>query len=139
MNRPTQRSTALGLTFGTLAGLAAACAVAWRLGGAEGTGVLAGYLTAACLSALGVAWQAHALRTRPAGVMTATVGAFLAKLAVVLAGAVTFRYVEPAGRHVEWRSFLVAFAAGVLVVLAVGSLDNLRAFRRALKQGRSAA
>lgn len=139
MNRPTRRADARALTLGTLVGLAVASVVAWRLGGAEGTGVLAGYLTASCLSALGVAWQVHLLRTRPAQVMSAVVGAFLAKLAVVLLGAVVFRFVEPAGRHVEWRSFLVAFAAGALVVVAAGSLEALWTLRRGMKEERSAA
>lgn len=126
MNRPTE----LRLTLCTLAGLAAAGAVAWRLGGAEATGVLAGYLAGAFLSAVGAAWQGHLLRTRPEKVMGAMVGTFLAKLTVLLAAALAFRLVEPAGRHVEWRSFLIAFAVGVLVVLAAGVADTLRTLRQ---------
>jgi|SoiMethySBSTD1v2_1073268.scaffolds.fasta_scaffold1087689_2 hypothetical protein len=130
----TQHTTTL-LTVGTLAGLAVAAGIAWRLGGAVGTGVLGGYLMGASLSALGVAWQHHLLRTRPERVFSATVGVFVLKLAVLLCAALAFRYVEPAARQVDWRSFLVAFAAGVLLVIALGSMDTLRI----LKQRRSAA
>lgn len=130
----TQHTTTL-LTAGTLAGLALAAGIAWRLGGTLGTGVLGGYLLGASLSGLGVALQHHLLRTRPERVFPATVGVFALKLAVLLAAALTFRYVEPAARHVDWRAFLIAFAGGVIVVIGVGSLDTLRL----LKRPRSAA
>jgi hypothetical protein len=114
------------LSLATLAGLALAAGIAWRIGGALGTGVLGGYLVGAFLSAFGVAWQNHLLRTNPAKVFTATVSVFLLKLAVLLGAALAFRYVEAASAQVEWRAFLVAFAAGVVLVLAIGSLDTLR-------------
>ena len=91
----TQHTTLLSL--GTLCGLALAGGIAWRLGGALGTGVLGGYLL---------------------------------KLAVLLAAALVFRYVEPAARQVDWRGFLVAFAGGVMLVIAIGSLDTLRTLRQ---------
>lgn len=123
------------LTLGTLAGLALAAGVAWRLGGALGTGVLGGYLLGASLSACGIALQNHYLRTRPERVMAATTGVFLLKLAMLLLSALVFRYVEPAARQVDWRAFLVAFVAGVVLLIAVGSLDTMRI----LKERRSVA
>jgi hypothetical protein len=125
----------LRLSLATLAGLALATLAAWRLGGAEGGGILSGYLVGAFLSAFGVAWQNHLLRTRPAKVFTATVSVFLLKLAVLLGAALAFRYVEAAAAQVEWRAFLVSFAAGVVLVTAIGSLDTLRI----LKERRSVA
>jgi hypothetical protein len=124
----TESSTAR-LTLGTLVGLALAAAIAWRLGGASGTGILAGYLSGASLSALGSMWQNQLLRTNPAKVLAATVSVFLVKLALLSAAAVLFRYVEPLARQVNWRAFLVAFAAGVVVVTGAGSLDTLRILR----------
>ncbi len=124
----TESSTAR-LTLGTLVGLALAAAIAWRVGGASGTGVLAGYLTGASLSALGSMWQNQLLRTNPAKVLAATVCVFLVKLALLCVAAVLFRYVEPLARQVDWRAFLVAFAAGVVIVIAAGSLDTLRILR----------
>jgi hypothetical protein len=130
----TQPSNAR-LWLSTLGGLALAVAVASRFGGAEGTGVIGGYLVGAMLAALGVAWQNHLLRTNPAKVFAATISLFLLKLAVLLAAALAFKYVEAAAAQVDWRAFLVAFAAGVLLVIAFGSLDTLRI----LKQRRSVA
>ena len=43
------------LTLAILLGTAAATAVAWRLGGPLGTGVLAGFTAAAVFTALGIA------------------------------------------------------------------------------------
>jgi hypothetical protein len=124
----TQHTTLLSL--GTLCGLALAGGIAWRLGGALGTGVLGGYLLGASLAGFGMAWQNHLLRTRPERVFAAMVAVFLLKLAVLLAAALVFRYVEPAARQVDWRGFLVAFAGGVMLVIAIGSLDTLRTLRQ---------
>jgi hypothetical protein len=118
------------LTLGTLAGLGLAAVVAWRLGGALGTGVLGGYLLGASLSGFGVAWQNHLLRTQPKRVLTATVTVYLVKLACLLAAALVFRYVEPAARQVDWRAFLIAFATSVVLVNSIGSLDTLRILKQ---------
>ena len=117
------------LTLGTLLGMAGATLVAWQLGGALGTGVMAGALTGGALAGLGVAWQLHVLRTCPDKVFAATVSAFLAKIAVVLMGALLLRFFEPAARQADWRAFLIAFAVAVLFVGSLGSLDALRFLR----------
>ena len=106
------RSQTTRLTVATLVGAAAAGLVAFSLGGREGTGVMAGYLLGASLSGFGAAWQLHLLRRGSDKVFVATVSVFLLKLAVILAAALALRYLEPVARVAEWRSFLVAFAAG---------------------------
>ncbi len=118
------------LSLGSLAALAVALAVAWRLGGTLGAGVVAGFLLGAGMSGLGVLYERHLLLTRPERALTAFVVAFLAKLAVLVLGAVAFRFIEAAAMRVDWRSFLIAFAAAVAVVLPLGTLDAMRSFKR---------
>ena len=115
---------------GTLCAVAVAAVVAWRLGGAEGVGVGVGVAMGAGISMLGHEWQQHALRTRPEAAMRAMLVGFLFKLAVVLSGALAFRYLEPVAARVDWRAFVLAFAAGVLAVMVLGTLDSARALRR---------
>ena len=88
-----------------------------------------GYLFGGSLSGFGMAYQMHLLRTQPEKIFGATIGVFLLKLAVLIAAGLCFRYIELAARHVEWRAFLVAYAAGILLVMSVGSLDTLRMLR----------
>jgi hypothetical protein len=114
----------------TLAALALSCAAAWRLGGTLGTGVLAGFLCGASVAGLGAAWQMHVIRTRPERVLWATAQSFLFKLFAVLAFALVFRFVDGASERVDWRSFLVTFAAAVFVVMILGAFDNARALKR---------
>lgn len=118
------------LSIACLAALAVAAVVAWRLGGTLGTGVLAGFALGAGFSGLGMLYQKHVLATRPERALVAFSISFLAKLFVLLVGALAFRYVEAAAVRVDWRSFLVAFAAAVAVVLPLGSLDLLSGLRR---------
>lgn len=117
------------LTIGTLLGVAVATAVAWQLGGALGGGVMGGFLMGASLGGFALAWQLHLMRTQPSKVQAAMVSTFLVKLGVLLSAALLLRYVEPLGRHADWRSFLVSFALAVLVVLGLGSLDAMKIVR----------
>ncbi|MEM7306931.1 MAG: hypothetical protein AAF682_09685 [Planctomycetota bacterium] len=123
------------LTLGTLVSAACAAVVAFLVGGREGMGGFAGFLLGASLSGFGVAWQLHVFRTAPDRVFGATVSVLLFKLAVLLAGTLAFRYLEPVAEKADWRSFAVAYAAGVLVVMVLGLLDTLTL----LKQRRSVA
>lgn len=120
-----------------LATLAVAGLIAWQLGGTLGMGVLAGFLCGASVAGLGVSWQQHVVRTRPEKVYSTHVLAFVFKLAVVLCGALVFRFVDQAAAHVDWRSFLVTFAGAVFVVMVVGAFDTARVLREsALTQER---
>jgi hypothetical protein len=116
-------------TVVTLLGIAALAAVAWMLGGALGTGVLAGGLLAASATAFGLAWQRHVVRTDPGRAMGAMVVAFLIKLAALGLGAAGLRYIEPASARADWQGFVLAFVAVAVVVLIPGTFDNARLLR----------
>jgi len=118
------------ITLGTLCSMALGVVVAWRLGGAEGVGVAVGVAMGAGISLLGHQWQQHMMRTRPAKAMSAMMVGFLAKLAVVTVGALAFRYIEPAGAACDWRTFILSFAAGVLTVMVLGTIDAARSLKR---------
>jgi hypothetical protein len=110
-------------TVGLLLGLGAAVAVAWRVGGAVGMGVVMGYMLGGALAALGGQWQAHWMRVRPKRALQAQVEGFLAKLlALVLAG-LLFRFGPDIGEQVDWRGFLVAYAAAVALLLPLTTWD----------------
>jgi hypothetical protein len=127
------------LCIATTLGAAVAAVVAWQLGGTLGSGVLAGYLLGAGLSGLGSLYQRQVLLVRPADSLRAFALAFGAKLVAVLLGSLAFRFVEPCARRADWRSFLVAFAFAVVVVLPFGTLDATRALRKkSLGQGGAA-
>lgn len=113
----------LALSFGLLV----AALVAWRLGGALGAGVLAGFLLGGGIGGLGVLWERHVLTTRPERAMHAVALSFLVKLLALGMGALAFRYLDGPAARVDWRSFLVAFAAAVALVVPVGAADAARA------------
>ena len=49
-----------------------------------------------------------------------------AQLLALLLGALSFRYLAPAAERADWRSFLIAFAAAVALVLPLGTLEAVR-------------
>ncbi len=117
------------LSIACLVALAAAMAVAWKLGGTQGAGVLAGFALGAGFSGLTVLYQRHVLLTRPSKAFHAFFVCFFLKLAVLLTSALTFRFVEAAAQRADWKTFLIAFAAAVLVVVPLGLLDVLAKLR----------
>ncbi|MFT5289197.1 MAG: hypothetical protein ACI8QS_002671 [Planctomycetota bacterium] len=117
-------------SIATTLGLAVAVLVAWQLGGPLGGGVLMGFVMGAGMCVLGVLYQRHALIHRPETALTATGVSFLAKFAVLLCGALAFHSIEEAAAWVNWRSFLVAYAAAVAVILPLGVIDATLAQRR---------
>ncbi len=108
------------LTLAALALLALAVFVAMRLGGALGGGVLAGAALGAGLSGLSALYQGHVLRFRPERAFQAFGLTFLTKLASLVAGAFLLRYVGPVAERLDWRGFVVAFAAAVALILPLG-------------------
>ena len=46
-------------------------------------------------------------------------------------GDVAFRFVEPAGARVDWRAFVIAFAAVVALLLPLSTWVTVRERRRA--------
>jgi len=118
------------LILSVLAALAVALVLADRLGGAVGGGVLAGYLLGAALSILAFLHTRHVLATRPERVLSASVVGFLVKLVALLLGALAFRFVEAAGERADWRSFVIAYAAAVALVLPLATWTAVAEQRR---------
>jgi uncharacterized membrane protein YcjF (UPF0283 family) len=114
------------LTLVALLGLIAASAVAWRLGGTLGAGVLSGYAAGAAMSGLGALHQSHVVATHPERLFQAFGVAFLAKLAVLLVGAFSLRYIEPVAVRADWQGFVVAFAAAAALLAPLAALSSLR-------------
>jgi hypothetical protein len=114
------------LTLLSLLGAAAAALLAWRLGGARGAGVLAGYLLGAGASVGGVLWQRRVLARRPERAFAALAAAFLGKLALLFACALCIRFVDALAERVDGRAFLVAFGVGVVLVLPLGAWEVVR-------------
>jgi len=109
------------LILAVLATLIAALALASELGGTRGGGVLAGYLLGAGLSGLTGLYVRHVLLTRPERVLRASVLGFLVKLVALLSGALAFRFIEPVAARADWRSFVIAYAAAVTIVLPLAT------------------
>ena len=107
-------------TLFLVAGLVVAVATAAMLGGALGAGVVVGYVMGGMIGGLVVAWVRHTMRTQPQRALAVQVGGFLFKLVVVLMGGLVFRFVEPAAARVDYRTFLISFAAAALLLALSG-------------------
>jgi hypothetical protein len=116
--------------LGALTVSIASAVMAARLGGALGAGALVGALTGVGITGLCLLYQRETMRSRPEAAIQAFGISMLIKLAVILCGSLVFRYVEPAAARVDYRSFMVAFAAAVVIVLPLGTLDALRVLKQ---------
>jgi hypothetical protein len=113
-------------TIVTLVVLVSAAVFAFQLEARNAMGVVAGVLCGSSVSMLGASWQRHAFRTRPERGMQAVVEVFLFKLAFVLIGALSFRYIEVAAARVDHRYFLVTFVVTAVIVQTVAVFENVR-------------
>ncbi len=118
------------LILTVIAALVLALVLAARLGGALGGGVLTGFVLGTGLAGLAFQYQRHVLATRPERALHAAVVGFLVKLAALLLGALAFRFVAPAGAYVDWRSFVVAYAAAVALLLPLATWVAVREQRQ---------
>lgn len=116
-------------TLSTLAGLAAALSLAAWLGGAEGTGVLTGFLAGAAVTGACLVRQRKVLRARPDRALRSMVEGFLVKLAAVVAVVLVFVVVRPLREIADIRSFFLAFAGSILLLLFTGTFDNAQLLR----------
>jgi hypothetical protein len=119
-------------SIGLLLGLGLAALVASRLEGSLAAGVLGGYLLGGAVALLSSAWLRHSLRMDVGRAMRATMEGFLMKLAVALLAAVTLRYIEPAGRVLEWRGFLLAYTVAAMVAVFLSAFETSRALKESL-------
>lgn len=113
----------------TLAGLAAALSLAAWLGGAEGTGVLAGFLAGAAVTGACLVRQRAILRATPQRALRSMVEGFLIKLAAVVIAVLLFVVFPTIRQAADLRAFFLAFAASILLVLFAGTYDNARVLR----------
>lgn len=113
-------------TLVTLAVILIAAALAFQLEGRLGMGVVAGTLCGTSVSMLGAAWQRHSFRHRQKQAFQSVVETFLFKLAFVLIGALSFRYVDAAAARVDWKAFLLTFVAVAVVVQTVAVFESVR-------------
>jgi hypothetical protein len=116
-------------TLSTLAGLAAAVSLAAWLGGAEGTGVLTGFLTGAVVTGACLLRQRKVLRARPDRALRSMIEGFLVKLGAVVAVVTCFVAVPGLREIADLRSFFLAFAGSMLLLLFTGTFDNAQILR----------
>ena len=107
-------------------GVATAAWVSWTLGGATGAGTLIGALSGLALGTGGILWQRRLLAVGSKQALNAFVLTFLAKLLVVVAGAMALR---AAGGFADWIGFAVAFPTAVLWSTCTGWFGALPAVR----------
>jgi len=113
-------------TIANLAVIVIGAFLAFQLGGREGMGVVAGVLCGTSVSMLGAAWQRHSFRYRTKQAFQSVVEVFMFKLAFVLLGALSFRFIEAASARADWKTFLVTFAAVALVVQTAAVFESVR-------------
>lgn len=92
---------------------------AWQLGGArapQAVGAFTGCALACGVSLAACVAQERLSRRNSALAMQVTLLAFLAKLFVLLGGALTLRFVPALGERADWGAYLLGFAAAVLWV-----------------------
>ena len=116
-------------TLSTLLGLAGAALLAFRLGGAHGTGVVAGYLGGAALTLALVGRQRRVLATAPQRALQTMVEGFLAKLASVVLATLAILFVPGLRERCDLASFLLAFGAAAVIALLAGTWANARVLR----------
>ena len=118
-------------TVTCLIGLGIAILVALQLGGAQGTGVMMGFLGGAGLTGLGVMAQRYMMLHMPERVFHVHLLAFLMKLGTVGIMAVLFKTNDALAQRADFGSFALSFAAAVAVILPVGAMDVARLGRAA--------
>lgn len=116
-------------TLSTLAGLAAALSLAAWLGGAEGTGVLTGFLAGAAVTGACLLRQRKVLREMPSRALRSMVEGFLVKLAATVVVVLCFVIFPAVREAADLRTFFLAFAGSMLLVLFTGTFENAQILR----------
>ena len=116
-------------TLATALLMLASAAIAWWLGGAVGAGVLAGCLLGAGIAGCSASYQRRLAASAPARVFSAFALAFLVKLFALVAFTAFFRYVDPAARLVDWRSFVLSFTIVAVALLLFSTPEAARALK----------
>jgi hypothetical protein len=106
-------------------GVVAAAGVSWTLGGATGSGALIGAWSGLALGSGGILWQRWLLAAGSKHALNAFVLFFLAKLMLVLGGALALR----ASGFADWVAFVVAFPTAVVWSTCTGWVGALATVR----------
>lgn len=122
-------------TTTVLAGLGVAAAVGWSLGGADGTGVLAGFLAGASVAGGCVLLQRKVALSAPQYLVQSVLAGFLIKAVAMLATTLALALVPALRDACAPLAYLIAFAASSIGILVPATLDTLRL----LEHRRSAA
>ena len=85
----------------------------------SGAGILAGVLAGGGLALAGVRLQRAVLERRPERSLQVFALAFLAKMLALVGGGLLLRY-SALGERMDWRAFLLAYAAAVALLLPIG-------------------
>lgn len=78
------------------------------------------------MTGLSVLRLRHAARYRPQQIFRAMVEGFLAKLAVLLLGALAFRGIDQLAARIDSKAFLLTFVSAALVILIPGTIESAR-------------
>ncbi|MCK6446363.1 MAG: hypothetical protein L6Q99_08225 [Planctomycetes bacterium] len=114
----------------TLVGCAAAAGLGAWLGGsydaAVGRGVIGGFVAGAAVALASGLVQKRITRQKPALLVHVLGGGFVVKIFALLALTLAVRFLAPLAESFEWRAFVLAFAAAVLVLLPCTAWELLR-------------
>jgi hypothetical protein len=122
----------------TLVGLIVALATAFALGGREGAGALAGFLSGATVAGMALLVQRRLVRTRSELLAASVLASFLIKAFAMLVSTLAVRFVPALAGAFDAVAFLFGFAGAALLVLLPATLDTLRAIGPRAKPGASA-
>ena len=119
------------LLLGLLAANTAAATIAWQVQGPIGAGLLLGFAVGSLVSFGGIALQRLAPDSHYNQAMATFAAFFLIKLVLLAAGGMLLRFIEPAAALFDWRAYLVAFGAGVVVIMTLSSVREMLNLREA--------
>ncbi len=120
--------------LGTLLGLAIAVLVSFRWEGAQRFGVWSGYLLGAGVGCAIVGWQAKAFRQTPHKAMQVLGLGFLLKITAVGLMGILIYSVPAIHERLDAMTFLIAAAAGMFVLLLLGTVENAKVLEQASRE-----
>jgi hypothetical protein len=122
------KSTIVCLALLCIAGVTAA-----QLSFRNAGGLMSGVVLGSAVSMLGAGWVRHSFMHRPKRAINAVLETFLFKMAFVMLGALSFRYIEAAAQRADWKVFLLAFVATAFIIQTVSIFENVRLLRGSSK------
>ena len=115
--------------LGALLGLAVMAYLSLHLEGAVRAGAWAGLLLGIGVGCAIVGWQAGAFRKEPSRALETLTKGFLIKLVTLALMGLAVKLWEPLAVRLDWQAFLLAAAAGLFLLLVLGTVDNAAILR----------